>query len=87
MDQIMLVAICRITVGHNDRQLGHPNITTAYTQGLFADYYCYNPYVYTKTLYKHANATTPYPHFFVQHYSGICRLSRCTPSSDISIIL
>ena len=40
------------------------------TEGLYADYYHYNPYVSTKTYYKYANASTPYPHFLEQHYSG-----------------
>ena len=69
MDQIMLAATCRIIVGCNGRRLpAYPDIRAAYTEGLFADYYRYNPYVSTKTCYKYANASTPYPHFLERHY-------------------
>lgn len=71
MHQIMLAAVCRIIVGPTGRRIAaYGNIHTAYTQGLFADYYKYNPPVTNKTCYKYANRTTPYPHFLARHYSG-----------------
>lgn len=70
MNQIMLSAICRIIVGQNGRRLGHTDIRAAYTNGLFADYYCLNPCVCQKTYYKYINASTPYPHFLHQHYGS-----------------
>lgn len=70
MDQRMLRALCRIIVGPTGRRLpAYPDIQAAY-QGLFADYYRYNPYVSIKTCYKYANASTPYPHFLCRHYDG-----------------
>lgn len=71
MDQIMLSAVCRTIVGRTGRRLPtYSSIRDAYTKGLFADYYRYNPIVSTKTYYKYANASTPYPHFLMRHYSG-----------------
>lgn len=71
MDQIMLSAVCRIIVGRTGRRLpAYSGIREAYVNGLFADYFLYNPAVSTKTYYKYANATTPYPHFLARHYSG-----------------
>lgn len=71
MDQVMLAATCRTIVGCNGRRIpAYPDLRTAYTQGLFADYYRYNPYVTTKTYYKYANTSTHYPHFMEKHYSG-----------------
>lgn len=71
MDQIMLAAVCRILVGRTGRRIpAYPGIRDAYTKGLFADYYLFNAVVSTKTYYKYASATTPYPHFLERHYSG-----------------
>lgn len=71
MDQIMLNAVCHIIVGRTGRKLPvYSNIRNAYTKGLFADYYLYNPVVGTKTYYKYANTSAPYPHFLLRHYSG-----------------
>ena len=71
MDQRMLSALSRIIVGRNGRRLpSYANIKQAYIKGLFADYYCYNPHVSIKTIYKYANATIPYPHFLICHYGG-----------------
>lgn len=71
MDQIMLAAACRIIVGRTGRRLpAYSGIREAYTKGLFADYYLYNPVVSTKTMYKYAGSSTPFPHFLARHYSG-----------------
>lgn len=71
MDQRMLMALCRIVVGPTGRRLpAYPDIQAAYTQGVFADYYCYNAHVGIKTFYKYASASTPFPHFLVRHYGG-----------------
>lgn len=71
MDQIMLTAVCRIIVGRTGRRLpAYVNIQEAYVNGLFADYHLYNPVVSTKTYYKYANASTPFPHLFARHYGG-----------------
>ena len=48
-----------------------PNmIRRAYINGLFRDYYLYNPPVSTKSLYKYANRSVAYPHFLYRHYNG-----------------
>ena len=71
MDQIILSAACRIIVGKTGRRLpAYANIREAYVNGPFADYFLYNPPVSVKSLYKYANATTPYPHFLARHYGG-----------------
>ena len=71
MDQVMLSAVCRTIVGRTGRRLpAYTDICEAYTKGLFADYYLYNPMVSTKTYYKYANAAVPFPHFLNRHYSG-----------------
>lgn len=71
MNQVMLAAICRIIVGPRGRRIpAYGDIHTAYTKGLFADYYRYNPLVSVQTVYKYTNQTTPYPHFLAQHYAG-----------------
>lgn len=71
MDQIMLAAVCRIIVGRTGRRLpAYPSIRKAYINGLFRDYYLYNPPVSTKSLYKYANRSVAYPHFLYRHYNG-----------------
>lgn len=71
MDQIMLAAVCRHIVGRTGRRLpAYSGIQEAYTKGLFADYYLYNPTVCAKTCYKYADSATPFPHFLERHYSG-----------------
>ena len=71
MDQRMLAALCRTIVGPTGRRLpAYPDIQAAYTKGLFADYYFYNPQVGIKTFYKYANSSTPFPHFLIRHYGG-----------------
>lgn len=70
MDQIMLSAVCRTIVGPTGRRLpAYSGIREAYTH-LFADYYCFNSIVCTKSFYKYANASTPYPRFLFRHYGG-----------------
>lgn len=67
----MLAALCRMIVGPTGRRLpAYPDIQAAYTKGLFADYYSYNPQVGIKTFYKYSNASTPFPHFLIRHYGG-----------------
>ena len=71
MDQIMLNTACRIIVGRTGRRLpAYPGIREAYINGLFKDYYLYNPPVSTKTLYKYTNRSVPYPRFLAHHYCG-----------------
>lgn len=71
MDQIMLAAVCRIIVGRYGRRIAaYSDIRSAYTNGLFADYYRFNPLVSVKTYFKYAGAKTPYPHFLERHYGG-----------------
>lgn len=86
MNQIMLWAACRIIVGPTGRRLpAYPDIHAAYTQGLFADYYTYNPQVSIKTCYKYANRTVPFPHFLERHY-GTNRGYRRTLSDMMGVV-
>lgn len=69
MNQHMLAAICRAIIGPTGRRIAaYPDIQTAYTQGLYADYYRLNPIVCEKTCRKYCCGTTPYPHFLHRHY-------------------
>ena len=77
MNQIMLAAVCRIIVGPRGRRIpSYGDLFTAYTKGLFADYFRFNPLVTVQTVYKFANRTTPYPHFLGHHYAGDSGLRR-----------
>lgn len=71
MNQIMLAAVCRVIVGPTGQRIpAYGGIHAAYTRGLFADYFKYNPPVTDKTMYKYANCTTRFPHYFPRHYAG-----------------
>ena len=71
MNQIMLAAVNRIIVGPAGRRIpAYGSIHAAYTLGLYANYYRYNPTVSVQTIYKYANHTTRYPHFWAHHYAG-----------------
>lgn len=71
MNQTVLAAVCRIIVGPTGRRISaYPGIYYAYTQGLFADYYCTYGAVSDKTLYRYANQDFRYPHFIARHYGG-----------------
>lgn len=71
MNQLMLAAVCRIIIGPTGRRIAaYGSIQAAYSQGLFADYYSYRKPACTKTYYKYANRTVPYPHQLARHYAG-----------------
>lgn len=71
MNQTMLAAVSHIIVGPTGRRIpAYGSIQAAYTLGLYADYYRYNPTVSVQTLYKYAGHTTRYPHFWTRHYAG-----------------
>lgn len=71
MNQTMLAAVSRIIVGPTGRRIpAYGSIQAAYTLGLYADYYRYNPTVSVQTIYKYANHTTRCPHFWARHYAG-----------------
>lgn len=71
MNQRHLAALSRIIVGPTGRRIAaYPNIHAAYSQGLFADYYRCSKPACTKTYYKYANRTVPYPHQLARHYAG-----------------
>lgn len=68
INQPMIAAITRILIGKTGRRIAaYPDVTTAFTDGLFADYYRLNPVVCRQTYYKYLK-TTPYPHFLARHY-------------------
>ena len=68
INQSMLGAIARILIGPTGRRIAaYPDVTTAFAEGLFADYYSLNPVLCRQSYYKYLK-TTPYPHFLSQHY-------------------
>lgn len=71
MNQTTLAAVSRIIVGPTGRRIpAYGSIQAAYTLGLYADYYRYNPTVSVQTIYKYAIHATRYPLFGARHYSG-----------------
>ena len=71
MNQRYLAALSRILVGPTGRRIAaYGSIHSAYSQGLFADYYRFGKPACTKTYYKYANRTVPYPHQLARHYAG-----------------
>lgn len=87
MDQVMLAAICRIIVGPTGRRLpAYGNIETAFAQGLFKDYYSFNPMLSRKTFYKYINESAPFPHFLEKHYGTKSSDYRRTLSDMLELV-
>lgn len=69
INQPLLAAICRILIGPTGKRIAaYPDVTAAFTDVLFADYYRLNPVVCRQTYYKYLKNTVPYPHFLSKHY-------------------
>jgi len=69
ISQSMLAAIVRILIGPTGRRIAaYPDVTTAFAEGVFADYYRLTPILCRQSFYKYLKMTTPYPHFMSQHY-------------------
>lgn len=71
MNQFMMASVCRIIIGPTGHRLTvYPNIQSAYMDGLFADFFRYNPHLSEETFRKHCRGTKPYPRNLIRHYSG-----------------
>jgi len=69
INQPILAATCRIIIGPTGRRIAaFSDVTTAFTQGIFKDYYRLNHAVCRQSFYKYLKTTQPYPHFLAQHY-------------------
>lgn len=87
LDQRFLAALCRIIVGPTGRRLpAYGNVVVAFTEGLFKDYYTYNPVLSPKSYYKYLNTTAPFPRFLGKHYAAKSSDYRRTLSDMLELV-